>query len=52
MRDELVAADWDLVLCSAGSLSAIVCEHTRQAARSAVDIGAIDVRSALDVCRR
>jgi hypothetical protein len=42
MRDELFAAEWDLLLCSAGSLSAILCEHARQAGRKALDVGALD----------
>lgn len=29
MRDELFAAEWDLLLCSAGSLSSLLCDHTR-----------------------
>lgn len=40
MRDELSAAEWDLLLCSAGSLSALLCERARQAGRKALDIGA------------
>jgi hypothetical protein len=43
MRDELFATDWDLLLCSAGALSAILCEQSRQAGRQAIDIGALDV---------
>uniref|UniRef100_A0A7C4QQG1 GT-D fold-like domain-containing protein n=1 Tax=Schlesneria paludicola TaxID=360056 RepID=A0A7C4QQG1_9PLAN len=42
VRDELCAAEWDLLLCSAGSLSALLCEHARQAGRKALDIGALD----------
>lgn len=44
MRDELSAADWDLLLCSAGTLSAILCEHACQAGRKALDLGACDER--------
>ncbi|MFV0444807.1 MAG: hypothetical protein ACK5Q5_14640, partial [Planctomycetaceae bacterium] len=40
--DELFSADWDLLLCSAGSLSAILCEQARQAGRKAIDIGSVD----------
>lgn len=43
VRDELFSSDWDLLLCSAGSLSAILCEHARQVGRKAIDIGALDV---------
>jgi len=42
MRDELFAAGWDLLLCSAGSLSAILCEHARLTGRRALDVGAVD----------
>ena len=42
LRDELFEADWDLLLCSAGSLSAILCEYARQVGRKAVDIGSLD----------
>jgi hypothetical protein len=42
MRAELVATEWDLLLCAAGSLSAILCEHARRAGRQALDIGAVD----------
>ncbi|WP_417848838.1 glycosyltransferase [Thalassoglobus sp.] len=48
IEDELFSADWDLLLCSAGSLSAILCEHTRQAGRKAIDIGALDVQLTKD----
>ena len=43
LQDELFSCDWDLLLCSAGSLSAILCEHARQVGRKAIDIGALDV---------
>jgi len=42
LRDQLFASDWDLLLCSGGSLSAIVCEHARKAGRKAIDIGSLD----------
>lgn len=42
MHDQLFASDWDLLLCSAGSLSAVVCEHARRMGRQAIDIGALD----------
>jgi hypothetical protein len=44
LRDELFAAEWDLLLCAAGSLSAIVCEYAKQMGRNAIDIGALDLR--------
>lgn len=44
MRDELFAAEWDLLLCAAGSLSAIYCEYARLMCRKAIDIGALDRR--------
>lgn len=43
IRDELFSTDWDLLLCSAGSLSAVLCEHARQVGRKAIDIGALDM---------
>lgn len=42
MRGELFATEWDLLLCSAGSLSALLCEHARQVGRNGLDIGAVD----------
>lgn len=42
MRDGLFAAEWDLLLCSAVSLSAILCDQTREMAPKAIDIGATD----------
>lgn len=42
LHDRLFASDWDLLLCSAGSLSAIFCEHARNAGRMAIDIGSVD----------
>lgn len=44
MRDQLFAANWDLMLCSAGSLSAILCEQARSHGHKALDIGAVDSR--------
>ncbi|MFV0443967.1 MAG: hypothetical protein ACK5Q5_10390 [Planctomycetaceae bacterium] len=43
MRDELFAAEWDLLLCSSGGLSAVICEVARQRGRRAIDVGALDV---------
>jgi len=42
VRDELFAAEWDLLLCSAGTLSAVICEVARQQSRAAIDVGSID----------
>ncbi|MCL6501693.1 MAG: hypothetical protein K6T86_03335 [Pirellulales bacterium] len=42
MREELFATDWDLLLCSAGALSAILCEQAQSAGRKALDIRALD----------
>ncbi len=42
VRGELFAAEWDLLLCSAGSLSAVICEMVRQHGRTAIDVGSID----------
>jgi len=42
MRDELFTAEWNLLLCSAGSLSAVLCEHARLMGRAALDVGAVD----------
>lgn len=44
LRNELFDGEWDLLLCSAGSLSAIICEHARHSGRCAIDIGALDQR--------
>lgn len=51
IRDELFSADWDLLLCSAGSLSAILCDHARQAGRAALDVGALDTKMLADGAR-
>lgn len=40
LRDELERSDWDLLLCAAGTLSAIICDHARRIGRKALDIGA------------
>jgi hypothetical protein len=42
IRDILFTTEWDLLLCSSGSLSAILCEYARQTGRKALDIGALD----------
>ena len=42
VRDELFAEEWDLLLCSAGSLSAVICEAARQQGRKAIDVGQLD----------
>lgn len=42
MREELFATEWDLLLCSAGSLSAVICEAARQRGRKAIDVGQLD----------
>lgn len=44
LRDELFAAEWDLLLRAAGLLSAILCERARQMGRPAIDVGALDRR--------
>lgn len=36
VRDELFAAECDLLLCAAGSLSAVICEAARQRGQNAV----------------
>ena len=43
LRDEVFAAEWDLLLCSAGSLSAMICEAARQRGHKAIDVGSSDV---------
>lgn len=43
MREELFAWEWDLLLYSAGSLSAIVRQHALQAQQKATEVGALDV---------
>jgi hypothetical protein len=44
MRDGLFTSDWDLLLCSAGSLSAVLCDRAMQVGRKAIDMGAIDTQ--------
>jgi len=44
VRDELSVAEWDVLLCSAGSLSAMVCEAARRHGRIAIDAGSMDQR--------
>jgi hypothetical protein len=51
MRDELFAAEWDLLLCSAGSLSALLCEHARRTGRKGIDLGALDAKLLADGVR-
>lgn len=51
VRDELFASDWDLLLCSAGSLSAIFCEYARQTGRSGIDVGALDLKMICVDCK-
>ncbi len=40
--EELFAAEWDLLLCSAGSLSAVICEAAPQVGRTSLDVGSLD----------
>ena len=42
VRNDLFAEEWDLLLCSAGSLSAVSCEAARQRGRRAIDVGSLD----------
>lgn len=42
VRDELFEPEWELLLCSAGSLSAVICEAARQMGRRAIDVGSVD----------
>ncbi|MGB0741921.1 MAG: hypothetical protein ACPGXX_17760, partial [Planctomycetaceae bacterium] len=42
VRDELFVAEWDLLLCSAGSLSAVSCEAARQMEQTSLDVGSLD----------
>lgn len=44
LRDELFSFDWVLLLCSAGSFSAIFGEEARQQDLKAAVIGAMDSR--------
>lgn len=43
VREELLASEWDLPLCPAGLLSAVICEVARHWGRKAIDVGALDV---------
>jgi glycosyltransferase involved in cell wall biosynthesis len=51
LRDELFSEEWDLLLCSAGSLSAILCDHARQTGRATLDVGALDSKMLADGVR-
>lgn len=42
LRDAIFASEWDLLLCSAGSLSALISEVARQRGRKAIDVRAFD----------
>lgn len=42
MRNELFAADWDMLLCSAGLLSALLRDQARIMASKAIDTGSLD----------
>ena len=44
MRDELFSSQWDLLLCSTGSLSAVLCDSAMQVGRKAIDMGAFDTQ--------
>lgn len=44
MIDRLFAVQWDILLCAAGSLSAVFCNRATLSERNAIDVGAIDVR--------
>jgi len=43
MQDELLASPWDLLLCSAGGLSAPLSEFTKNAGRHSIDVGKADI---------
>lgn len=42
VRDELFAAEWDLLLCSAGSLSSVICNLATEYGMHALDVGHLD----------
>ena len=42
MRDELFSPIWDLLLCSAGSLSSVLCDQALRMGRKSLDTGSID----------
>ena len=42
VRDELFVAEWALLLCSTGSLSAVICEAARQMGQTSLDVGSLD----------
>ena len=44
LQDMLFGTDWDLLLCSSGSLAAVLCEQARLIGRRAIDIGAGEQR--------
>lgn len=39
VHEELFAVEWDLLVCSAGSLSAVICDAARQHGHRAIDVG-------------
>lgn len=42
IRDPLSHSDWNLLLCSAGTLSPLLCHHALALGRNALDIGSFD----------
>lgn len=51
MRDELFATKWDMLLCAAGSLSPLFCDHAQKSGRMAIDIGALDSKIVAHLAR-
>lgn len=43
IRDQQLSTQWDLLLSSAGALSAVLCEQARILGRKALDVGWIDL---------
>ena len=44
MQNELFTSQWDLLPCSAGSLSAILADSSNKAGRFSLDIGSLDLK--------
>ena len=42
VRGELLAAEWNMLVFSAGLLPAALCEHVRKAGRKALAVSAVD----------
>ena len=46
-QEELGRSDWNVLLCSAGVLSALVCDHTCRTGRKTLNLGGLNQVSSL-----